>query len=182
MREGDDRRLQQREVSEVAAVERQLLDRARIDQITEFAAAGVDRGRLCRGRLLGRAADGHRQVDDRGFADRRGDTAAARSGRNRSIRRESVAARRRAPAKRSVLARRTCMVRCSPVSCCRTVTVDAGESAAAGVDDVPGQSGRRLARCNAGNAKVTSATRNKSARRNHKGSRILRAPAATAFP
>ena len=71
MRVGEHAGLQQREVRVVAAVQRQLIDRFRPDQITELGARDVDERRAARDRhLLAQATDLQREVDHQRLGDR----------------------------------------------------------------------------------------------------------------
>jgi hypothetical protein len=70
VRVGEDAGLEQREVGVVAAVQRQLFDRLRADQVAELAARRVDRGGVARDRdLFAQAPHFERDVQDHRLRD-----------------------------------------------------------------------------------------------------------------
>ena len=80
MREGEHAGLQQREVGVVAAVQRQLLDRARADQITQLRARRVDERRCADHDVLDlEIAKLQGEVQRQRFGDRQLEVAAGRA-------------------------------------------------------------------------------------------------------
>ena len=123
-------RLQERQVGEVAAVERQHLDGLRVDQVAQLAGLRVDRSRASNyGDFLIDAAHGHDERHGRCPGHAHLQSLANDGLKSGEFRAQVVGAGRAAPRTRTGRPRPDTAVRTRPVSGCRSVRFDPGTTA-----------------------------------------------------